>query len=782
MDNSELLQRLLATFRLEAQERLEAMSLALLQLEQQQPGVQRAESIEGIFREAHSLKGAARAVNLTRIEAVCQALESVLAALKQGALGLSEGLIELLYFAVDTLSGMIEPAGEEATDAEVLLEQLKRATAGQRYRVPPRTNEQVVADQGNVSGEATETAEAVAAAQPGERAAGTSSATTSGENLVPTQLSPLGRRAAPATVRISLAKLENLTRQAENLLPVRLAAEQLAQEVRQTTRLVHTWRKRRAQVQPHLRQLQTQGDRRPDDQTGLEQLLGYLESEQDYLKELEEKLSDLVRNAERDQRQLSILVSGLQATARELHLMPSSSLLEMFPRLVRELAREQGKDVRLEINGGDTEVDRRVLEELKDPLTHLVRNAIDHGIEKPAARRQREKPEQGRIFIAIEQRDSNRIQVVVKDDGAGVDTGRLRSAAAALGVVEADRVEALNDQELIELSFLSGISTSQMITDLSGRGLGLPIVREKIELLGGRVEASSLPGRGTTFRMILPLTLATFHGLLVRLGDRRFVLPSSSIERALLFSDADVGTVENRDTIVVQGQTLSLVRLDATLGMVDPAYTRPEQRRQAVVLTGSTRIAFEVDEIVGGQEVLIKPLGRQLVRVPNLQGATVLGTGEVVPVLNVPDLLHSATLTPSQPLANGGGPSETRSSRSIMVVEDSITSRSLLKGILESAGYKVRTAVDGIDAFTSLKTEAADLIVSDVDMPRLNGLELTARVRGDTELSELPVILVTSLSSPADRERGVEVGANAYIVKSSFDQSNLLDAVQRLIG
>jgi two-component system chemotaxis sensor kinase CheA len=281
---------------------------------------------------------------------------------------------------------------------------------------------------------------------------------------------------------------------------------------------------------------------------------------------------------------------------------------------------------------------------------------------------------------------------------------------------------------------------------------------------------------------VLPLTLATFRGVLVRAGDRMFIIPAVSVERVALVAASDIRTVENRETIALDGQALSLVRLSDVLEIPRAPGESADDAQVVVLGLGIDRIAFRVDEVVAEQEVLVKGLGRQLKRVRNLAGASVLGTGQVVPVLNVPDLMQSAMRPAARPLASVTGEQHAAAAkRSILVAEDSITSRALLKNILESAGYSVTTAVDGVEAYTALKTGTFDLVVSDVEMPRMDGFDLTAKLRSDKRLAQMPIVLVTALESREHRERGIDVGANAYIVKSSFDQSNLLEVIGRLI-
>jgi two-component system chemotaxis sensor kinase CheA len=323
------------------------------------------------------------------------------------------------------------------------------------------------------------------------------------------------------------------------------------------------------------------------------------------------------------------------------------------------------------------------------------------------------------------------------------------------------------------------------VTDLSGRGLGLAIVKEKTEKLGGRVYVETRLGKGTAFRMVLPIALAAFRGLLVRVLGRIFVLPAISVERVTLVRTTEISTVENRETIALNGRAMSLARLGTVLEIPDEEAATPPPAYLPVVILGALeeRVAFVVDEVLHDEEVLVKQLAPPLLRVRNVAGATVLASGQLVPVLNPSDLLKSARkVGPGgrrvRPVSGPAGAEP--KSKSVLVAEDSITSRTLLKGILESAGYRVKTAVDGVEAMEALRTGDFDLVVSDVQMPRLNGFDLTARIRAERRLAEIPVVLVTALSSAEDRERGIDVGASAYLVKSDFDQSNLLDIVRRL--
>ena len=476
------------------------------------------------------------------------------------------------------------------------------------------------------------------------------------------------------------------------------------------------------------------------------------------------------------------MVDHLLDDAKRLLMLPFSTLLAVLPKLVRDLARDQGKLVRLEIRGGEVEIDKRILEELKDPLIHLVRNSIDHGMEKSAERSARGKPPEGLLTVTISQVDGNKVQLVLADDGCGIDAGRVREAAVRHGALSAERAGQLDDRESLSLIFLSGVSTSRLLTEVSGRGLGMAIVREKVERLGGQISVQTRVGHGTSFRLLLPLTMATFRGLVVRAGDQSFIIPIAQVERVVRMRADSIKHAAGQPLIALDGAALSLVWLEHVLQLpVKPTKTPPDTVTAVVLGSGDQRIAYAVTEVMQEQEVLIKGLGPPLSRVRNVAGAAVLGSGKPVLILNPADLLASAVQAPAAAVAAAETETPEGREKKVLVAEDSITARMLLKNILESAGYHVTAVVDGTDAWTTLKTEPFDLLVSDIQMPRMNGFDLTARIRGDRKLADLPVVLVTALASREDRERGIDVGANAYIVKSSFDQSNLLEVVRRWV-
>ena len=768
--HDELLKKLLATFRLEADGHLQNMVAGLLSLEKT-PVAEQSALVEVIFRAAHSLKGAARAVNLTHVEAVCRTLENVFSATKDRRLIISSDLIDLLLQATDVLGRLVEMNDAEATVLKLPVATLIRQLADTLASPAPE----------------------LPMPEPEREVRTTPSGRTSADSGADTARRPAPARGT-ATVRISAEKLDAVMRQVEELLLPRLAVGHRVEEIGRAATTLAAWKKQRLQIQPVLRVVDrelTHGIRDGSHSLAaheLPKLLKYLDTEQVQIKMLEDQLGRLQQAAAQDQRMLASITDSLRQDVKEMQLLPFSSLLNILPRFSRQLAREQGKNLEMIIQGSELEMDRHILEEMKDPLIHLVRNCIDHGLEPSPVRVGTGKPPQGTITIACSQKDSSTVEVLVADDGAGFDIPLMKEAACKLGIVSADEAEHLDEAEATALAFQSGVTTSPIVTDISGRGLGLAIVHEKIEHLGGGIVVKTKPGTGTAFHISLPRALANFRGVLVHASEQLFVIPSTSVERVVRIPHKEILTVENRPTILVDKQAVSLVWLSDVLEL--PRRVAPVERTDdatAIVLgSGLLRVAFLVDQIVGEQEVLVKALTRPLTRVRNISGASVLGSGRVAPVLNTTDLLKSAAKRPSatQQFTPAFSRQEEKKEKkqSILVVEDSITSRVLLKNIMESAGYRVSTAVDGVDGYTLLKTGAFDLVVSDVEMPRMDGFGLTAQIRAEKQFAGLPVVLVTALESREHRERGIDVGANAYIVKSSFDQSNLLEVIRRLIG
>ncbi|MBI1722657.1 MAG: response regulator [Gemmatimonadetes bacterium] len=477
-----------------------------------------------------------------------------------------------------------------------------------------------------------------------------------------------------------------------------------------------------------------------------------------------------------DVRALSQVTAEVADRVRRLRMRPFLDACEALPRAVRDLAATAGKRAQLRIIGGDVEADRAVLDGLREAILHLVRNAVDHGIEPPASREQAGKPPVGTVTVAAALK-GDRIVVTVADDGAGLNAEAIRGELERRGLP----VPA-QEHDLGRALFEGGLSTRAEATSISGRGVGLDIVRAAAQRIRGSVSVTWTQGHGTTFTLECPPTLATVRALLVAVGTQTLAIPTSHVERLFRLRPEEIRHAEGRDVIASPGGPVPLVALARLL---PPLVERPVAGPVPVVMlvAGERRLAAAVDDLISEQEVVLRPLRRERQPLPHLSGAALLGTGRVALVLN-PVALIAAGLG----LAAGPGlnVAETKpegpAKRRILVVDDSITTRTLEQSILDAAGYDVRTAVDGADGWKVLQEHGCDLVVADIEMPRMDGFALCEAIRASKRFKELPVVLVTALETEEHRARGLEVGADAFIGKSSFDQQNLLDTVRQLLG
>ena len=413
------------------------------------------------------------------------------------------------------------------------------------------------------------------------------------------------------------------------------------------------------------------------------------------------QLSVFVKDYSEDVSRTSLVVSDLQEAGTRLRMLPANTIFQAFPRAVRDLAKQFKKDIDLVIEGGDTELDKKVLEEINDPLVHIMRNAVDHGIEDPETRIAAGKPAAGTIKLEARQ-EGDRIVIEISDDGAGIDPENVRASAVRKGYISAAEAAGMSDREATYLIFEAGFSTAAIITEISGRGVGMDVVREfVVEKLKGSLDVDSVIGQGTTFKLTIPLTLAIIRALMLRVGDLAFALPTGSIEETLRIDPAEIIKVEGREVIRRQRRTIPLVRLSEILGVPE----NPAAEGKVPIVTigySGHRMGFIIDGFVGEQQIVIKPLGNHLKKVDNVAGVTILGAGDVVPILNVPDLMANARSRSGQrvgwqPRAEREGP------RKILICEDSFTTRELERSIFEAAGYDVETAVDGAAGLAKLR-------------------------------------------------------------------------------
>jgi len=716
---------LVATFRAEVDERLASLCAGLMRLEAHPSPRQ---LIAGLFRDAHTVKGSARMLGLEHVVDVAHRSEDLLGALRDGRLPVRRDVVDLLLTAAEAISRSLPGADRPVAPADLggVLDALDRALAGEEPVAVPALGEPAAGD------------------DPDEPA----------------------RTRAGDSIRVP-------TRRVHDLLDVvgeaELDVRRMSRPARDVALLVAE-HQRWAHV---LRRHAAAGELPPDVAEALPALLA---------------LGDQLQAAGRDVAARLEDTQSRLARVREhsmgLAMVPLRRVVAAFPQLVREVASAGGKDVALELSGEDVELDSRVLDAVADALRHLVTNAVDHGCEPPGERASAGKP--GRATVRVTARAAGSTVVVeVSDDGGGVDEDELRAAAVARGLLPEDATTS--GPPLLALLFTAGFTTRAEVSATSGRGVGLDVVRTVVEELGGSIELTTEPGAGTRFTITLPVTLGVLRCLVARVGDERYALPVAGVVETVSLADTAVHHVAAAPVIQRHGQHVPLVDLGSVVGAVGER----DPKAAVVVRYGGTGelLAFSVDTLETELELVVKELGGFLGRLPTVAGATIDGDGSVVLVLDVRELAvrQLASGTPSAPIPvrrheESDTPTRRAGRPTVLVVEDSVGVRELQRVILEGAGYDVLTAVDGLDGAGRLAGEPPDLVLSDVEMPGMDGFALTRTIRRTPRWADVPVVIMTSRGDDADQRAGLDAGASAYLLKSEFDQHELIDTVRRLVG
>jgi two-component system chemotaxis sensor kinase CheA len=495
------------------------------------------------------------------------------------------------------------------------------------------------------------------------------------------------------------------------------------------------------------------------------------------------RVQEFQRDLDEDVLYLGYLIQELYGEAMSLRMLPLRTITEGFRRMVRDLAKQQGKEIEFEIVGGGIEVDRVLLEMLKPMLLHILTNAVDHGIELPEERLARGKPRQGTIRV-VARHEGNSVWLTIRDDGRGMDPARIKEVALRRGVIEREEAETLADDEALYLTLRPGFSTSDIVTDISGRGVGMDVVKKNAERVKGNLVLKSVVGSFTEVTLQLPLTLSVIDALMIECSGESYAIPLSYVQETIKVRDEDIRTVGGKEVVSVRGATTPLVSLARVLGLSEQPTLMQTGKVAAIVLKLRDHcLACTVDANLGSSEIVVKGLGEQLQNIRFVFGATILGDGSPALILNVPDVFASAEGAETTGLKKAFEERRAASVRGrVLVVDDSITTRTMERSILITHGYEVEVAVSGEDALVKIAADRFDLVISDVEMPGITGFELTKRLRTIEEYRDVPVIIVTSLSRDEDKRKAIESGAQAYIVKGTFDQGTLLDTVEALIG
>ncbi len=487
-----------------------------------------------------------------------------------------------------------------------------------------------------------------------------------------------------------------------------------------------------------------------------------------------------------DTARLESVANDLENGIRQIRMLPLQTVFALFPRMVRDLARQQSKEIDFVIEGGDVLADKQILEALKDPLTHILRNAIDHGIETLAERSTKSTTAQ--LLLKGVQR-GNQIEIIIRDDGQGLNLDAIRETAIRRGLYNSAELDQMNPEQIQSLIFMAGFSTRTTVTELSGRGVGMDVVRTNIEKLKGSIRIESTPGQGCTFRILLNNSLATVDALILQVNNQPFALALDAIETMQFIDREEIFTLDGKLTVHWQERGVSVAWLADLLELPINSPNSTSSLHQVstkipciFIKIDGEYLGILVDELLEQQQIVVKALNQLLQNARNLSGASILGNGEICMVLHPQDLFTTAGGRSVSTERRAMLTMDTIAPPHILLVEDSIPIRTQVKRILESAGYAVTTAIDGLDGFQKLQIGEFAAVVSDVEMPNMTGLEMTSRLREIPEYGNLPVILVTTLAKPEDQQRGLAAGATAYLTKGNFDQSLLINTLRSLVA
>jgi two-component system sensor histidine kinase and response regulator WspE len=768
---------MLDLFRLEVETQTALLTQGLLALEAN-PAT--ARQIEVLMRAAHSLKGAARMVGVGAAVRVAHAMEDCFVVAQKEGRGLLPAQIDILLQGVDLLTqiaGAPEPAAlnwerEHRAEIEELCRQIAQAANQDEQHEEAKTSRPaIVPASSGQSALGPPTGDAPRTETPAEAPAD-EVASQASENLpAPEPVSDTTKPEKQA-VRVSPEHLNRL---------LGLAGEAVVASRWLDTFTADLLRLKRLQSTP-ARALQSLRETLIG--AGLnerlqEQILEAQAAQASYTEALSERVAEL----ELFDRRFSNLAQRLYQEVLDSRLRPFSDGVQGFPRIIRDIARTLGKEVKLEITGEATPVDRDILERAEAPLGHLLRNALDHGIEYPAERERLGKPRSGAIRLEA-RHHAGMLLITVADDGRGIGLEGVRAAVVRKGLATAEIAAQLNEAELREFLFLPGFTLKEEVTEISGRGVGLDVVQTMVREVGGAITISTTEGGGTTFQLQLPLTLSVIRTLLVEIAGEAYAFPLARIVSALKIAPDAIHSIEGRQHFSFGDQQIGLVAAHQLLELGDAP--RPEGELSLVVLGDRANCyGVVVDRLIDERELVVRALDPRLGKIQDVNAAALLPDQSPVLIIDVEDLMRSI-----ENLVSGGrlsqvGRNDNRAEKKrkrVLVVDDSLTVRELERKLIANQGYEVEVAVDGIDGWNAVRTGRYDLVVTDVDMPRMDGIELVMLIKREPRLQSVPVMIVSYKDREEDRRRGLEAGADYYLTKGSFHDETLLQAVEDLIG
>ena len=744
----------------ENRDRIQKLNRAILAFEKDAPNL---ELLKEIMREVHTLKGTARMMGFVDIVTLSHKVEDMFVKVKEGDLQSTKGLYDIVFQALDMIANMVESKLKDVRSTTNVEEMCSRLEVVLRASGLPGKEE---VSQRKADEVVSEIAESKIV-----------------ENKPPSVLpvEPEGKGAASEvnipqegkkTIRIGLDKIEALYNHLVELIMTQMTFRQRYEDMTKLNQYAKQLKTIKAETGADLGSHESNNKK-------LHQIITRYNRVEDLF------LREITRHAdayEADVVKLDAVTEGIRQQVMSMRMQPISTIFDLATRLVRDLSRQFNKEVDLVVSGTDVELDNNIIEILKAPLVHLLRNAIDHGIEEPSLRTSLGKKEAGVIALSAKQEGGD-VLITVEDDGKGIDKERVKETAIHKGLLSEEEAKKVSDEEIYEIITKPGFSTSKIITDTSGRGVGMDVVKTVVDRLNGSLILESTKGHGARFVLKVPATIALINVLILRVGNMTLAVPSAGVNSAVHIIGKDISTLEGKASAFIEGQTIPLIHMSDIFMLAKEE--RGRDGRVPIIISRSDRgkIGFIVSEFLYEKEIVFQEFKGYLKRPRYFSGVATLGTGEIVLILNIQELVKARDLSGVSPITEvSKGVKPQVKKNAILVAEDSMITAELEKNILVNAGYEVDVAIDGIDAMDKLHGKKYDLLVTDIDMPRMDGFELTSKVRADKRLKDLPVIVVTVREKVEDKRKGIEVGADAYILKKEFDQNNLLNTIKRLIG
>ncbi|WP_293335231.1 hybrid sensor histidine kinase/response regulator [Microcoleus sp. CAWBG58] len=756
--------------------------------------------LDSLVKSAHLIKGAGRIVQFHEVVKLAKAIEDTFVALQKHKSSLNPSQIDTLLAGVNILVNMQEiPAVEieswlaekEAgidnivADISKIFELLTTKQSATTAAVVSQKSAEVTSIQTTPTPQPKPQDNASQRTKNSDRISPAANSTAVAVEQRPTKI--VSAKPAPSNLRENAQKPKTADRvvrvNAENLNRIMgLAGESLveAKWLQPFADSLLKLRKNQGQLYNLLEKLQESLSDSVLDQRSED----YLSSARKKANDCRHILSDRLNELELFARRSANLSDRLYREVIASNMRPFADGVSAFGRMLRDLARQLGKQVKFEVVGKSTQVDRDILEKLEAPLTHILRNALDHGIELPDARLAAGKSAEGTIRLEAAHR-GGMLSITVSDDGKGIEPEKLRQKIVTKGMVSAEMAAKLTEPELMDFLFLPGFSTASQVTEISGRGVGLDIVQSMVQEVGGILRATSVPEKGMSFHLQLPLTLSVIRTLLVEISGEPYAFPLTRIDRIVMVESADIAIAENRQYFTLDNQNIGLVTAYQVLELAAPS-EKLDLLPVIIVSDRSSSYGLAVDKFLGERDLVVRPLDPRLGKVADISAAAFMEDGAPVLIVDVEDLVRSTDklLAESllQKVSKTEQTAESTTRKRVLVVDDSITVREVERKLLENQGYEVEIAVNGMDGWNALRTGQFDLVISDVDMPRMTGIELVSQIKNHSSLKSIPVIIVSYKDREQDRIRGLEVGADYYLTKSSFHDDTLLNAVVDLIG